>query len=258
VIAAALVLAGAAACRGGDAGRAGWWRPPAGVTWQWQLQGRLDTHYDVDVYDIDPRMVPAAVVRRLRAGGPRVVCYFSAGSVEAFRSDPALPPAAVGRPLVGYPDERWLDVRRAEVRTNVLTELDRARDRGCDGVEPDNVDAYANPSGFPLTAADQLAFNRFVAGEAHRRGLAVGLKNDLDQVPALVGDFDFAVNEQCHEFDECAALRPFVAAGKPVFNAEYAARFRRDPAALCAAARREGLRTLVLPVALDGSSRVAC
>jgi hypothetical protein len=258
VLAAALVLAGAAACGDGDAGRAGWWRPSAGVTWQWQLQGRLDDRPDVDVADVDPRVVGAAGVRRLRDEGRRVVCYFSAGSVEAFRGDPALPPAVVGRPLAGYPDERWLDVRRAEVRSRVVTELDRARADGCDGVEPDNVDAYANPSGFPLTAADQLAFNRFVAREAHRRGLAVGLKNDLDQVPALVGDFDFAVNEQCHEYDECAALRPFVAAGKPVLNAEYAARFRRSPEALCISARREGLSTLVLPVALDGSFRRAC
>jgi len=210
------------------------------------------------VYDVDPRVVGAAGVRRLRGEGRRVVCYFSAGSVEAFRGDPALPPDVVGRPLAGYPDERWLDVRRAEVRSKVVSELDRARAGGCDGVEPDNVDAYANPSGFPLTAADQLAFNRFVAREAHRRGLTVGLKNDLDQVPGLVDEFDFAVDEQYHEYGECAALRPFVAAGKPVLNAEYAARFRRSPEALCRAARREGLSTLVLPVALDGSFRRAC
>ena len=254
--AAARVLAAAACGGGGGAGAR--WRPATGATWQWQLQGPVDTRLDVDVYDVDPRPVPAAALRRLRADGRRLVCYFSAGSVEAFRGDPALPPAVVGRPLAGYPDERWLDVRRAEVRSKAVAELDRARARGCDGVEPDNVDAYANASGFPLTAADQLAFNRFVAREAHRRGLAVGLKNDLDQVPALVAEFDFAVNEQCHEFDECGALGPFVAAGKPVLNAEYAARFRRDPAALCAASRREGLSTLVLPVALDASFRLSC
>ena len=34
-----------------------------------------------------------------------------------------------------------------------------AAQKGFDGVEPDNVDAYTNDSGFPLTAADQLAYN---------------------------------------------------------------------------------------------------
>jgi hypothetical protein len=56
---------------------------------------------------------------------------------------------------------------------------------------------------------------------AHRKGLAVGLKNDLDQISSLVKDFDFAVNEQCAEYNECATLKPFIAAGKPVFPTEY-------------------------------------
>jgi hypothetical protein len=44
--------------------------------------------------------------------------------------------------------------------------------------------------------------------------MAVGLKNDLDQIPDLVGDFDFAVNEQCAQSGECADLKPFVAADR--------------------------------------------
>ena len=36
--------------------------------------------------------------------------------------------------------------------------------------EPDNVDGFANGSGFPLTSSDQLAYNRFLATEAHARG----------------------------------------------------------------------------------------
>lgn len=49
----------------------------------------------------------------------------------------------------------------------------------------------------------------------------MGLKNDLDQVSQLVGYFDFSVNEQCHEFDECDLPAPFIQSGKPVLNAEY-------------------------------------
>ncbi len=47
-----------------------------------------------------------------------------------------------------------------------------------------------------------LAVTRRIADLAHARGLAVGLENDLDQIPALVADVDVAVNEQCSEDDE--------------------------------------------------------
>ena len=65
----------------------------------------------------------------------------------------------------------------------------------------------------------------------------------------------------CHEFGECDALQPFVDAGKPVFNAEYADSFVNDAterAALCANARDQDLRTLVLPIDLDDSLRFSC
>ena len=81
--------------------------------------------------------------------------------------------------------------------------MDLCRQRGFDGVEADNVDGYSNATGFPLTAADQLAYNRFLARAAHARGLSIGLKNDLAQVAELEPDFDFAVNEECFAFSEC-------------------------------------------------------
>ncbi|MFQ5551082.1 MAG: endo alpha-1,4 polygalactosaminidase [Gemmatimonadales bacterium] len=139
--------------------------------------------------------------------------------------------------------------------------LDLAVQKNCDGVEPDNVDGFTNNTGFPLTATDQLAFNRFLANEARTRGLAVALKNDLDQIPELVDYFDLSVNEQCHEFNECDQLQPFITAGKPVLNAEYADQFVSDPVqrqTMCAAAVAQNLRTLVLPIDLDDSFRFSC
>ncbi len=56
--------------------------------------------------------------------------------------------------------------------------------------------------------------------DATDRGLAVALKNDLDQIPELVGDVDFAINEECIVHDECDALTPFIAAGEAVFHVE--------------------------------------
>lgn len=241
--------------RGDDSGR---WRPDVSDTWQWQLQGTITTRYDVDVYDVDLVETPQAVLDELHDDRRRVVCYFSAGTWEAFRDGGAPPGEAIGEPLADFPDERWLDVRHDAVHDHAVGQLVLAEERGCDGVEPDNVDGDANDTGFDLSSDDQLAFNRFLATEAHARGLAIGLKNDLDQISDLVDEFDFAVNEQCHEFDECAAVEPFVAAGKPVFNAEYADDFRDDPEPLCADSRRRGLRTLVLPVDLDDAFRISC
>ncbi len=239
-----------------------WYRPSVTTTWQWQLVGAINTAYDVDLYDIDLFNVPDNVVDGLHAAGQRVVCYFSAGTYEPFRPDASgFPVVTRGKALADFPDELWLDIRAPEVLTVVRARLDRAAARGCDGVEPDNMDGYANDTGFPLTPDDQLRFNRTVANEARMRGLAVGLKNDLDQITGLVRYFDFAVNEQCHEFDECDLLTPFVSAGKPVFNAEYLERFRTDGgarAAMCQETLRLGLHTLVLPVDLDDAFRFSC
>jgi len=136
-----------------------------------------------------------------------------------------------------------------------------AEQAGCAGVEPDNVDGFSNETGFPLSASDQVEFNTTVAGLAHDRGLAVGLKNSFDIAEDLVQHFEFAVTEQCHEYEECELLAPFVDAGKPVFNAEYPgseAEGRALAEEQCEESRRIGIHTLFLPIDLDGSWRVAC
>ena len=188
------------------------------------------------VFDIDGLNASASTVRALHRRKRRAVCYVSVGTHEPFRADARrFPPEVLGRRLRDFPDERWLDIRRIDVLAPVLrARLDTCARKGFDGVEPDNVDGYANRTGFPLAAADQLRFNRWIADEAHARDMAVGLKNDTSQVKALVRHFDFAVVEQCFELSECRSYSPFVRAGKPVFVAEYAVR----PARFCASARR--------------------
>lgn len=253
----AVLAAAGVACGGAD--HASRKALTAATTWQWQLQGELDASSDVDVYDIDLFDSEPSTIAGLQADGRTVVCYFSAGSYESWRPDADdLAPTALGDTLDGFEDERWLDVRDVSVRAVAEGRLDLAVDKGCDGVEPDNVDGYVNDTGFDLTGDDQLNFNRFLAGAARERRLLVGLKNDLDQIPDLVDDFDFAVNEQCHEFDECEAYAPFIKQDKPVFNAEYDQRFVDDPVAVCRRSRDLGLRTLVLPLDLDNSFRISC
>lgn len=240
-----------------------WWKPAIGDTWQWQLSGTINTGYDVAIYDVDLFDTPAATVARLRADGRRIICYFSAGSSENWRNDfKQFAKADMGRPLDGWPGERWIDTRSPNVRRIMTARLDLARSRGCDGVETDNMDGYANRNGLGLTAENQLDYNRFLADGAHARGLAIGLKNDLAQVKALEPSFDYAVNEQCNQYKECRKLAPFTLAGKPVFNAEYAVRYRDDRngarETLCTAMRAARIRTLVLPLKLNDKYRYTC
>lgn len=232
-----------------------WWRPHRGVTWQWQLSGTVNTDVSAQVFDVDLFTTPASTVRTLHAKGTKVLCYLDAGSWEPGRPDSAAFPSRVrGRPLIGFEDERWFDVRRTDVLLPLIARrMDVCKAKGFDGVEPDNVDGFANPTGFDLTAADQLRFNRALAQLAHARGLAVALKNDLGQIPTLAPVFDLAVNEQCFEFDECDRLLPFIRADKPVLHVEYAV----PPSRFCAVTKRLGLSSLAKHESLDAYRR-AC
>ncbi len=236
------------------------WQPSLSNSWQWQLNGTVNTSYDVDIYDIDLEDSSSALISQLHTDGCHVICYFSAGSYENWRSDANQFDAEdLGNTLAGWPDERWLDITSDNVRAIMEERLDRAVSKGCDAVEADNVDGYSNSNGLGLTAAEQLDYNQFLAQAAHERGLAIGLKNDLEQISSLVSLFDFAINEQCYEYDECSALTPFISAGKPVFHVEYKTTYLNDNS-MCLQSRDLNLRTLILPKNLDDSypNRYSC
>lgn len=199
------------------------WQPAPGSKWQIQYTGTINTSLNVDVYNLDLFETSAAVISALRAKGKRVICYFSAGSHENWRPDTAAFPALVlGRALDGWAGERWLDIRKLDILIPIMrARMAQAAKKGCDGVDPDNVDGYSNNTGFPLSYNDQLAYNVALAEAAHELGLAIGLKNDVDQIKDLENYFDFAVNEECFQYSECNTLKPFVDAGKAVFGIEY-------------------------------------
>ncbi|MFF4366768.1 endo alpha-1,4 polygalactosaminidase [Streptomyces sp. NPDC001594] len=224
------------------------WQPRPGLAWQWQLDGRSDPSVDVPVYDIDGFENTTEDVDRLHRDGRKVICYVNVGAWEDFRPDKdAFPTSLFGKPN-GWKGERWLDIRRTDLlRPLMERRFDMCRDKGFDAVEPDLVEAYGNDSGFPLTAEHQLAYNRMIAEIAHARGLAVGLKNDLPQIPQLEGAFDFAVNEECAQFGECAALSPFIKAGKAVFHVEY----KGNPSNFCPEARKLNLSSMLKNQELD-------
>jgi endo-alpha-1,4-polygalactosaminidase (GH114 family) len=215
---------------GANTSTCNYWKPAPGTSWQWQIDGTIDTSLAVKMYDVDLFDTDQTVIDQLHSKGITVICYFSAGSRENWRPDAnQFPSSALGNPLEGWSGERWLDIRDSTVRSIMLSRMDLAVSKHCDGVEPDNVDGYQpdNHSGFDFTADDQLQYNTFLAFAAHFRNLSVGLKNDVEQVAQLVTYFDWALNEECfqNKLDngkyECELLLPFIQAGKAVFHVEY-------------------------------------
>ena len=232
------------------------------TTWQWQLQGELNKSYNVKVYDIDLFDTQKKTIEELKRSGKIVICYFSAGSYEDWRDDAnSFPEEALGKKMYGW-NERWIDIRNSKIQTVMQNRLKLAKDKGCNGVEPDNVDGYSNDTSFNFNPQDQIKYNKFLAKEAKKLGLLIGLKNDLAQIKELEPYFDFALNEQCHQYNECELLNPFIESNKPVFNAEYAQKYvdntngARDK--LCTDAKSIDFRTLILPLNLDGSFRFSC
>ncbi|MCX6602711.1 MAG: endo alpha-1,4 polygalactosaminidase [Acidobacteria bacterium] len=231
------------------------WQPPPQVDWQWQLTGPVDQSVAATVFDIDLFDNDASIVASLHAKGRKVICYVSVGTFEDWRPDAARFPEAVkGLPLADFPNERWLDIRRLDDLKPILeARFDLCKQKGFDAIEPDNVDAYTNRSGFPLTARDQIQFNTWLASAAHARGLSVGLKNDLDQVRELEPLFDWALSEQCFQYKECALLKPFLDRGKAVLEVEY----KMDPSKFCTDANLLNINAMRKNLSLD-APRTPC
>jgi hypothetical protein len=232
------------------------WHPALNSSWQWQLDSSaLDPSIHVQVYDVDGFDRDAATVAALHAQGTKVICYIDAGTWENWRSDAGKFPAAVkGSGVSGWPGEQWLDIRQIAMLAPIMTaRMDMCKAKGFDAIEPDNIDGYANKTGFPLTAQHQIAYNSFLSNAAHQRGLSIGLKNDLDQVQQLLPIFDWALDEQCFQYHECNSLLPFIQAGKAVFNVEY----NLDTSQFCPQANTMNFSSLKKHLQLD-AYRVAC
>lgn len=187
-----------------------------------QLQGSF-TVMELDGFD-----TPASVVASLHALGKKAVCYIDVGTWEDWRPDAkAFPRRVLGRPDRGWAGERWLDVRQRSALLAIMAKrFAMCVKKGFDAVDPDNVDGVENPTGFRLTTRAQLSYDRAIAALAHRDGLAVALKSFADQAAALEPSFDFVVQEQCAQYQECTKLSPFVAHGKAVFDIEYTTSLR--------------------------------
>ncbi|WP_067474668.1 endo alpha-1,4 polygalactosaminidase [Actinomadura hibisca] len=212
--------------------------------------------FDIDLY-ADANVVGnnntlnTAAVQAIHARGAKAICYVDAGGIEKVRPDyqqfvdwhNANGKSLIGKAYPGFPDENYANINNDRGQRDFVLRMTEARVAKCvqagfDGVEFDVVNAYEEGkavTGWNISAATQLTFNRALADLAHRYGLSVALKNDLSQIPQLVSSFDYAVNEQCLQYTECDDLKLFVQAGKPVFQVEY----ETDPKKFCGPANTQ-------------------
>ncbi len=253
---AAVAVGAAVTALGESSSQPHHWLIPQRLTWYWQLQGTLNSKLPAAAYDVDGLDTPAAEVARLHAAGKHVICYIDVGTWENWRHDAHEFPRSVLGKDNGWPGERWLDIRALAVLEPIMTVRFRVcADKHFDAIEPDNIDQLGNDTGFPVTAAEQLRYARWIAREAHALGLAVLQKNDPEQAAVLERYFDGALVEQCNEYQECASFRPYLRAGKPVLNAEYV---RSLYPGFCADDARAGIMGALYDMALDGSLYKPC
>lgn len=205
------------------------WLPSVGSSWQIVLLKpiKADSNGDftpdnVDVYDLDVFDNNVTTFKTLQDAGKKVICYFSAGSYENWRPDKDLwNQDDLGKELDGWPGERWVKLSSPTVRNVMKKRVALAASKGCDAIDPDNVDGYQNDNGLGLTEQDSIDFMRFIAEEAKGYNMSTGLKNAGDIIPKVLDVVHFSVNEQCVEFGECETFADFIDDNKPVFNIEY-------------------------------------
>ena len=84
--------------------------------------------------------------------------------------------------------------------------------------------------------------------------MAILQKNDARQSALLQSHFDGALGEQCNQYRECSAYQPYIAAGKPVLNAEYMLPTRR----FCATDNAAGIMGARYNLALNARRYEPC
>ena len=184
------------------------------------------------VYDIDGENATTGDVAAIHAAGAIAVCYVDVGTLEKGRSDYGqFPASAIGPVVSGWPDENWLLVSPAN-QSSILPLMkarfdDWCKAKGFDAIEPDNLDGWTNTT--EISQTDNLTYDRAIAQLAHAIPLSIGLKNlatDLTagQLPDFVSAFDWALQEQCYEYSDCAVYSQtgsFIPSGRAVFDVEY-------------------------------------
>ncbi|MFC7823937.1 endo alpha-1,4 polygalactosaminidase [Streptomyces sp. NPDC057375] len=197
--------------------------PPAHAGFDYQIGGAYTPPAGVDVVSRDHTASPAP--------GLYNICYVNAfqaqPGAEGDWDDDLLLRNANGDVVYDTDwGEAFLDIRTADKRERIAakvgTWIDGCADKGFQAVEPDNYDSYTR-AGDLLDAADAQGLIRLLAERAHSDGLAIGQKNTVELAPNRERNgLDFAVAEECGEWDECGDYT--AAFGDRVIVIEYTAK----------------------------------
>ncbi|ORX49245.1 hypothetical protein BCR36DRAFT_583849 [Piromyces finnis] len=205
-----------------------YWKPKPGLKWNWALGTKVSEipieNTDYEVIDIDLYGATKEIINKMHSNNKKVICYFSAGTYEKSREEAQgmLKVNGLVRNKMEEWDEYWLDFRLDEVKSFMIERLELAKSKGCDGIEFDNVDTFTNVDwDDAITVEDQLKYDKWLATEAHNRNMAAGFKNSIELLDDLKDIFDFAINEECNEYNECDDYSVFLNKNIAVFVALY-------------------------------------
>lgn len=201
-----------------------WWQPGSTHSLQFwnQQSGVVGLHSGINVYETDWTTTTPVQVAAFHVSDAKAICQVNAGAFDPGRPDASqFPAAALGNPAFPAPPGfQWLDVRNTTIRGIIAARIQTCKQKGFDAADFTYVNGYANPSGFPLTAADQLNYNRWLATTAHSLGLAAGLNEDRAQIAALEPAFDFGAAIDAQFLGQAGDFATFVNANKAVFDTE--------------------------------------
>jgi uncharacterized protein (TIGR01370 family) len=201
-----------------------------GDSFEWRLDN-IDSSaiLDAKVVDVDAFSTSKRTVTSLHIDGKVVIAYLSVGTMDIQREDASdFPPEILGKPYPDFPDERFIDIRQIDKIKPIITKrLDLIKEKGFDGIEPDNIDLYAwdedgkNATGFSIEQAENEKYIDFIIDEARKRGLSVGQKNATDLSEKYVNKFDWVLVESAFKLKFEDDVKIYPQKGKPVFAVEY-------------------------------------
>ncbi|MEM7256268.1 MAG: endo alpha-1,4 polygalactosaminidase [Pseudomonadota bacterium] len=201
----------------------------------------------------------------------KIICYFSAGTVESFRDDASqFLTSSIGEQYESLVDERWIDYRNFEAFADIMrNRMDVCKAKGFDAIETDNVDAHnyetvdANGNvvnigtNFRISLDDSIRYIRWLGVEAHSRGLSIGLKNAEEMAVDVVSDVDWMLTEDCYVDNWCQEASVFIDNNKPVFMTEYED-LLPDFTPACALAKSLGFFAIWRDPSLADGTYLAC
>ena len=187
--------------------------------------------FDTQIIVLDAFSTDAVTVLHFKNQGLIVLAHISVGTYQDWLPDANIfknpdgtfiYPDLMGNNVDNWPGEKWIDIRQINNLTEVLSlRFDMIRDKGFDGIAPDNLDGYTQTTGFALTPVDAIAYSIWLVDMAHIRDLSIGQRNTLELIPELVDDFDWILVEQAYEMHEYLSTQPYLSNNKAVFAVEY-------------------------------------